>query len=97
VHHTHFVWFGLPFSVPAPEEAPGDQPDNSSQIFVAKTADSALTNTLSSICAALELWNAGHPALIARDSPNHRYSAKTCATNWLCDTARHERSGVQLA
>jgi hypothetical protein len=99
INHVHICWFGIEFTVPEPASAPGESQEPEISLLVMPISSPILIGSDSGRTAA---WGAMHSAvmpnaLCASRCLTNRFSVKTCLANPLCDTARHERSGVQLA
>jgi hypothetical protein len=100
--HVHLVWLGFEFTLLPPDDTDNDPDDTPpASISLARLIDNSLS---------IEFDQAVGPHLFAIDSSLDAVrrlkpaatAKQTEASEWrfaslpLCDTARHERSGVQL-
>jgi hypothetical protein len=94
--HRHWFFLGWELSWPVPQHDDDDQPRPQTTI-VSIIGDETLSFSPSDSWSALILAAPDTPGCrkvpVVRPSPQ-RFRAEL---NLLCDTARHERSGVQLA
>ena len=102
--HVHFTFFGLSLSLPSPHDAgsnapfmPGDYGDESGVIRI---TDDTLTVSRVDITSAVDVSIAllvTVDAAVALESEAAQRRHRTAADHIrLCDSARHERSGVLL-
>jgi hypothetical protein len=101
--HLHLYLLGFEFALPISGDAPRSPNDNASNHFEATTGVTIrLLDDASTLSAAC--WNM--PVFLSATSPT-TFCGNLCQTAqaqftvhdappWLCDSARHERSGVQL-
>ena len=93
VEHYHVFWFGFEFSMPLPAPEHSDSPRTMANVeqWVPLISEiilpDAATDGSSVRIADLAMPTGLTPRLPARP-------LQKSATAWLCDTARHERSGV---
>jgi hypothetical protein len=90
---------GIDFSVPVPADKQNEPADNAAWLLVVQKVDSIVVPVEGRAeYGAMTLFSAAcvdprsTVACVAA-----RYAIKNCLAPALCDTARHERSGVQLA
>ncbi len=98
--HLHLSWLGFEFTLPA-SNIPDDSDPNrggSSPCFVRPLGDAVAdvrlltgTNHLS-LVGAVDVLSTAEPVCLVAP-----HSSKPACVPSLCDTARHERSGVQLS
>ena len=97
VEHLHVFWFGFETSMPpsAPDHSDAQRPIASmeqwvpliSEVILSDTAQDGLTMLVVDLFTPTGLT----PRLPARSEVRPPHES---AVAWLCDTARHERSGV---
>jgi hypothetical protein len=99
--HVHFSWFGLSFTFPSqPQDESADSASGSTELAIVRSLDvtdlakpdSAAFDLVVLAMAALQNAGCGisEPAL-------PQFASTPVRAASLCDTARHERSGVQLS
>jgi hypothetical protein len=99
VNHVHLVWLGFEFTFPEPAKEPKESQDAETWQFITQISSPMV---IGSDAHATPVWGAMHSTVVPKPLSalpclDSRFSVKTCLSNPLCDTARHERSGVQLA
>jgi len=89
--HAHVTLFGVEFTIPA--ESSNDESDESRATFLiaAPVIACEMSHDCSLVHLAQPILNAGELIQIVP-----AFRCKTAIAAPLCDTARHERSGVQL-
>ena len=100
VAHVHWNFLVFDLTWPAPQEHPS-QPVGRSDSEEPFVAGRALHHAIANVRDAGPRWElANQPALLSVDRLDGKVAAKPldlpCPGNLLCDTARDERSGVQL-
>ena len=103
IRHLHFSWLGLDFVLPLPTPvSPNESDDDSnlaSEIGVVQLVDTFVSTSV--VAAAPARFASAVPSPQGSDSliwdqRMGRFSSAPAVAAGLCDTARHERSGVQL-
>lgn len=100
VGHCHLAWFGFELVLPTPALPSSSQGDNGpTQEFVRPFAENDFIPGLQQATSGANvlLLTAALPSIsgLVIDAPPC-HAATDSVANHLCDTARHERSGVQL-
>ena len=99
--HIHLVWFGFEFTLLPPDGAGPEQDSSSSACgSFARMADNSLLDSgrpLEGGLSAVVPPTPNEPSVNGGlGAPPSHGAARDIASLPLCDTARHERSGVQL-
>jgi len=102
VSHIHISWFGFHFTHPSPIDSKGGDSgsrEGAGTAFVQSLSEADFVVSSRNVVTALLLFvgddpGSGHKII---ESARGHFSSMPATGAPLCDTARHERSGVQLS
>jgi hypothetical protein len=101
VSHIHILWFGFHLTHPSPIDSKGSDSgsrEGAGTAFVQSLSEADFVVSMRNVVTALLQFvgddpGSGHKII---ESARGRFSSMPATVAPLCDTARHERSGVQL-
>lgn len=97
VAHVHVVWFGIELILPAGAGDCADTPESGAVLVAAVPSSETVVNDAQATVAAIVPLQAHMPGPVTATSEHPPRVVDAARSILLCDAARHERSGVQLA